>query len=116
GLAISSRLVSLMGGQLLLISPLYRSEHPGVAEEAHGPGSDFTFTIPFALDDEPAKEESPASETPLGRRPARPLRILLVDDNRVNQELMVTLLGMWGHSVDVAGDGFEAVRLLGLAD
>lgn len=39
-------------------------------------------------------------------------RILLAEDNTVNQTIAVTLLGKMGHHVDVANDGAEAIRML----
>jgi len=45
----------------------------------------------------------------------RPLRILLVEDNAVNQKLAVRLLEKQGHQVVVAGNGREALTLLNIA-
>jgi PAS domain S-box-containing protein len=45
--------------------------------------------------------------------PGRRLRILLAEDNVVNQTLAVRLLEREGHTVTVAADGREAVRVLG---
>ena len=42
----------------------------------------------------------------------RPLRILLVEDNVVNQRLTVWMLHKWGHSVVVAGNGKAALAAL----
>jgi signal transduction histidine kinase/DNA-binding response OmpR family regulator len=42
--------------------------------------------------------------------PQRPLRILLAEDNAVNQRLAVVNLESWGHQVTVARDGCEAVE------
>jgi CheY-like chemotaxis protein len=53
-------------------------------------------------------EEVPA-EAPA---PRRRLRVLLAEDNAVNQKLMVRLLEKWGHQAAVAGDGREALAAL----
>jgi len=42
-------------------------------------------------------------------RPARALRILLAEDNPVNQKVAAGLLAKWGHEVRVARDGIEAL-------
>lgn len=101
GLTISSRIVQAMGGKLWV-------------ESAPGEGSRFHFTIeaetastkPAA---QPGKWESiPASEPAyLG-----PLRILLAEDNVINQRLAQKLLESRGHLVTVANDGREALELL----
>ena len=44
--------------------------------------------------------------------PSRKLRILLAEDNRVNQQLAARLLEKRGHSVVVAGNGREAIMAL----
>jgi len=40
----------------------------------------------------------------------RPLRVLLAEDNMVNERLAVVNLESWGHTVTVAHDGVEAVE------
>ena len=52
-----------------------------------------------------------AATSPAAIVPARPLRILLAEDNAVNQRLALRLLEQVGHTVTVAGDGEAAVRL-----
>jgi CheY-like chemotaxis protein/HPt (histidine-containing phosphotransfer) domain-containing protein len=52
-----------------------------------------------------------AGERP--RRPRRALRVLLAEDNAVNQKLAVRMLEKWGHRVTVAATGREVLRRVG---
>jgi PAS domain S-box-containing protein len=58
-----------------------------------------------------AEPAAPAAPPPAGRRP---LRVLLVEDNSVNQKLAGRLLEKQGHRVVVAGNGIEALHILGI--
>ncbi len=91
GLAISRQLVEMMGGEI------------GVNSKV-GKGSDFWFTIRFA------KQERP--EPSAGASKLRGARILVVDDNPVNRNLMTGQLQSWGARADEAPDGDTALRLL----
>jgi signal transduction histidine kinase/CheY-like chemotaxis protein/HPt (histidine-containing phosphotransfer) domain-containing protein len=94
GLAISKRLVELMGGRI------------GVESEP-GRGSCFWFQLPLARDTsqgDSAGEAAPA--LPRGRR------VLLVEDNRLNQEVALYFLLRAGLEVDVAAHGAEALEKL----
>ena len=46
------------------------------------------------------------------RRTGSPLRILLAEDNSVNQRVATRMLEKWGHRVVVAGNGSEAMQAL----
>jgi CheY-like chemotaxis protein len=60
----------------------------------------------------PAEPEKPAPGAAAAGTRARPLRLLLAEDNAVNQRLAVRLLEKRGHAVAVAGNGKEALALL----
>jgi CheY-like chemotaxis protein len=59
-----------------------------------------------------AREQQPAGPEVPARAGTRPLRVLLAEDNLVNQKLAVHLLEKQGHSVEVAGSGREALAAL----
>jgi two-component system sensor histidine kinase/response regulator len=95
GLSISNRLVRLMGGLM------------GMESEA-GAGSEFYFLLPIC---EPRTDERDAGQAEPGDdAERRALRILLAEDNLINQKLAVTLLSREGHRVDVVGDGMAALE------
>ena len=76
--------------------PVRQSELLDAIVTALGNGSDTSHFV------------RPVSEPAL--RAARPLRVLLAEDNAVNQRLAVRLLEKWGHTVVVAGNGLKAVE------
>jgi two-component system sensor histidine kinase/response regulator len=62
-----------------------------------------------ALLDALGQREKKQSPTPPPVLPQRPLRILLAEDNPVNQQLASRLLQKWGHEVVVANTGSEVL-------
>jgi len=58
----------------------------------------------------PVRASGTGIDHELGAR--HPLRILLAEDNPVNQKLAVRLLERMGYNADVAGDGLEAIAAL----
>ena len=99
GLAITKRLVELMGGTV------------GATSE-EGKGSTFWLEVRLKTGQAPhpatAPPRQPAPEEIL-RRDHAGLRVLLVEDNRVNREVAEELLEMAGCRVDIAEDGLEAI-------
>ncbi len=100
GLTISARLLALMGGDLRL-------------ESAVDEGSTFHFSAKVGI---PASVRATSAVRPValphrveGRRP---LRVLLVEDNPVNQRVARGFLTKAGHQVAVAGNGREALDAL----
>jgi signal transduction histidine kinase/ActR/RegA family two-component response regulator len=98
GLTISRRFVEMMGGRLWLESLPER-------------GSTFHFTVRLGVEAQPAAT-TPRSTSTERRTPAAPMKILLAEDNRVNQFLTVRLLEKQGHRVDVVLNGRAALAAL----
>ncbi len=98
GLTISNNLAQLMGGKLTVTSK---------TDE----GSVFTFTygMPF-LAEEVEKASVPCEVQVL--EPTRMLKILVAEDNSINQFYIKKLLENKGHQVCLAGDGEQALIAL----
>ncbi|MCC6590349.1 MAG: response regulator [Bryobacterales bacterium] len=96
GLAISRQIVQSVGGSIGVVSQLYK-------------GSTFWFTMPFEVPESKRREPVPEPEPEGTSFPA--LRILVVEDNLVNQHLTKRLLEKEGCKVEIASSGRVAVEV-----
>ncbi len=96
GLSICKQLIELMGGEIAVRSEV-------------GKGSTFEFSLHLP--------ETKASATPLPTPDkSRSLKILVAEDNEVNQLVIVKLLEKHGHQVSLAANGKLALDYLEQAD
>ncbi len=100
GLSIVRSLVELMGGDLAL-------------DSEPGRGTTFRCDLVLRLD---TSDADGAARSEASGRPGRSLRILLAEDDRVNQVATGRLLEKLGHRVTVAPDGIRALEALEAED
>ncbi len=99
GLSISSQLVKLMGGQIWVKSK-------------PGKGSDFHFTVKLEINhiqQEQINNKKQTITSQISREQIQKYRILLAEDNLVNQMVAKRLLENQGHNITTARDGKEAL-------
>ncbi len=97
GLAICKKLTNIMGGDIWVES------EPNI-------GSSFYFELTFDIAD--SSMLAPKDEYMGAQRVPEGTKILLAEDNEVNQEIAITILSDFGYSVDVANNGQEALELI----
>jgi len=132
GLTIAKRFVEMMGGRIWIESPA-----GNIAKVGEGPGSIFHFTVKLKVNKVaaakgPSEEKQPAEsgkeEKDLPHKlkdvvknivseikifnPNKSLRILLAEDNQINQKVFSLMLGKKGHNVNIAENGKQAIERL----
>ena len=95
GLTISKEIAELLGGEM------------GVESEI-GKGS--TFWLEMRVEATEAPETAPPGERPTGLSMLGALKVLVVEDNKVNQQLALRFLERLGQKADLAANGAEAVQ------
>ncbi|HEY0826748.1 MAG TPA: ATP-binding protein [Bacilli bacterium] len=99
GLAISKNLVQLMGGEIWI-------------EPTESTGATFMFTIVFKLP-QAVISQSNHDEEPAAEVSTKPVHILIAEDNRINQTVLLKMLQKKGIEADVVETGtavLEAVK------
>jgi len=99
GMAITKSLVDMMGGTITVSS-------------TEGKGSEFVVNLSCKINSSPAEAVEASEDTV--KSPALPdlsgKRVLLVEDNEMNQMIAEAILTESGLTVEIAGDGLEALE------
>ena len=104
GMSITKSIVDIMGGKILV-------------ESQPGHGSEFIVELNFRINSEeqsPIKEDAPCSVNDKSMMQDNPdfsgKKLLVVEDNELNQEIAVEILHGLGFETDIAEDGAAAVE------
>jgi len=104
GLYICKRLIKLMAGEIWVNSQ-------------EGEGTTFAFRIPLTIADirEAEKEQQQNESNPVDdmlNNSFIPIRILVVEDNELNQKLIIQMLINFGFEVEYVNNGLECLHIL----
>lgn len=99
GLTISQQLVKMLGGTLEVDSELNK-------------GSRFYFTLQFRMAEPPATQKHTNITLPEQPHDIRGLRVLIVEDNEINANILKSFLHKWGMQIKVAITGIHALELI----
>lgn len=99
GLSIVKNLVLLQNGDIEVSSE-------------QGKGTTFIFHIPYGISEEQLNKISSVNQNYFKDKSNTPLKVLVVDDNEINQSLMKHLLSQWNIDFAIVSNGLEAVEQL----
>jgi len=97
GLAITQKLVEMQGGELSVKSKV-------------GKGSTFSFTLPFVVSEKTHVEDDALLKSSF--HSLKGLRVLVVEDNLVNQKIVSKYLAKWETIYEIAENGRVAVEMV----
>lgn len=103
GLTITNQLIELMGGQLLLDSQINK-------------GSKFYFSLSFEKVSKSVKQSTSIGNFQKKPSPLGDYKVLVAEDNKINQLVIVKMLNILGINSVLAKDGKEAYELFLLED
>jgi len=96
GLAISQRLIEAMGNRISI-------------DSEEGRGSTFYFTL-IMEEGQPVDMKANEGKDSLSNKSSKSLRVLVVEDNEINQKLLKEFIGRMGHEVIQAMTGEDAIE------
>ncbi|KPA12231.1 multi-sensor hybrid histidine kinase [Candidatus Magnetomorum sp. HK-1] len=103
GLSICSLLINIMNGKLWVTSEIDQGSH-------------FFFYLEMSKakknEVEESQTETPTQKENFSDQPKSSTKILIVEDNNVNQKVFLLLLNKLGFSCDVCDNGIEAIEIL----
>ncbi|WP_433944161.1 PAS domain S-box protein [Paenibacillus sp. SN-8-1] len=97
GLAITKKLVELLGGEIRV-------------EPSDGPGATFVFTMSFQRVKSGLEADDSGEKGAEEVRSHLKLKILVAEDNDINQLVLRKMLEKMGHSVVIVNNGFEVIQ------
>ena len=104
-----ARTYSGLGVGLTLVKRLVEMHGGRVEAHSEGAGCGSQFLVHLPRRQAPPEKALPVSSPDRGIAAGKPVRVLVVDDNRDAAESLAMLLGLDGYTVDVAHDGVTAL-------